>query len=85
MPNRPTHGIKHSNRIQFETTTEGKNVFREYWIHEWDGKGYDVHEHIVTLAEAIKRALELGYNDDAKHLEHFGRGDNDDHQGKGRA
>jgi len=71
MPNRPTHGIQSSNRIQYETTTEGRNIFREYWIHEWDGKGYDVHEHINDLDQAIKRALELGYNGEAKKLEQF--------------
>lgn len=76
MPNRPTHGIQSRNRIQYVTTTEGKNTFREYWIHEWDGKGYDVHEHINDLAQAIKRALELGYNSDAKKLEHFRHGSN---------
>ncbi len=76
MPNRPTHGIKNRNRIQYETTTEGRNNFREYWIHEWDGKSYDVHEHINDLDQAIKRALELGYNDEAKKLEQFRQGSN---------
>jgi hypothetical protein len=71
MSNRPTYGIQSRNRIQCETTTEGRNIFREYWIHEWDGKGYDVHEHINDLDQAIKRALELGYNDEAKKLEQF--------------
>ena len=71
MPNRPTHGIQNSNRIQYETTTDGRNIFREYRIHEWDGKGYDMHEHINDLNSAIKRALELGYNDEAKKLEQF--------------
>lgn len=76
MPNRPTHGIQSRNRIQYETTTEGRNIFREYWIHEWDGKGYDVHEHINDPDQAIKRALELGYNDEAKKLEQFRHGGN---------
>lgn len=71
MPNRPTHGIQSRNRIQYETTAEGRKIFREYRIHEWDGKGYDVREHINDLDQAIKRALELGYNDDAKKLEQF--------------
>ena len=34
-------------------------------------KGYDVHEHINDLDQAIKRALELGYNSDAGKLEQF--------------
>jgi len=76
MPDRPTHGIKNSSRIQYETTAEGRNIFREYWIHEWDGKDYDVHEHINDLDQAIKRALELGYNGDAKKLEQFRYGGN---------
>jgi len=76
MPNRPTHGIKHRNRIQYETATEGRKIFREYRIHEWDGKGYDVREHINDLGQAIKRALELGYNDEAKKLEQFRHGGN---------
>jgi hypothetical protein len=76
MVNRPSHGIKRNNRIQCETTTTGVNVFREYWIHEWDGKDYDVHEHINYLDQAIKRALELGYNDDADKLEKLKRGGN---------
>lgn len=71
MPSRPTPGIKSRNRIQYETTTEGRNIFREYWIREWDRKGYDVHDHINDLDQAIKRALELGYNDEAKKLEQF--------------
>ena len=76
MTNRPTHGIKNSNRIQYETTAEGKNIFREYWIHEWDGKGYYVDEHINDLDQAIKRALELGYNDEAKKLGQLRQGGN---------
>ena len=71
MPARPTHGIQSRNRIQYETTPEGRNIFQEYWIHEWDGKGYDVHEHISDLNQAIKRTEELGYNDEAKKLEQF--------------
>lgn len=76
MSNRPTHGIQNSNRIKYETTTAGKNIFREYWIHEWDGKDYDMHEHIEDLDQAIKRARELGYNDEAKKLEQFRQGAN---------
>ena len=76
MLNRPTHGIQHKNRIQSETTVEGKDIFREYWIHEWDGKGYNVHEHIKDLDHAIKRALELGYDEEAENLEQFRRGAN---------
>lgn len=71
MTDRPTHGIEHSNRIQYETTPKGRKIFREYWIHEWDGKGYDVHEHIKDLDQAIERAKELGYNDEAKKLGQF--------------
>lgn len=74
MPNRPTHRIRSRNRILCETTTEGRNIFREYWIHEWDDKGYSVNEHINDLDSAIKRALELGYNDQAKKLEKFRSG-----------
>jgi hypothetical protein len=76
MPNRPSQGIQSKNRIEYQTTTGGKRVFREYWIHDWDGKGYDVHEHINDLDPAIKRALELGYNDQARELEQFGHGGN---------
>jgi hypothetical protein len=71
MPNRPTQGIQRRNRIQSETTTEGRDIFREYSIHEWDGKGYDMHEHIRDLDQAIKRARELGYDDEAMKLEQF--------------
>jgi len=71
MTNRPNHGIQSRNRIQYETTAEGRKTFREYWIHEWDKKGYDVHENIKDLDQAIKRAKELGYNNDAKKLEQF--------------
>lgn len=71
MQNRPTNGINSRNRIQYETTKEGRNIFRKYWIHEWDRKGYDMHEHINDLDQAIKRALELGYNDDVEKLEQF--------------
>ena len=49
MQNRPTHGIQSKNRIQYETTAEGSSILREYWIHEWDGKSYDVHEHINDI------------------------------------
>jgi len=70
MTNRPSQGIQYKNRCQFDTTPAGR-VFREYWIHEWDEKGYDMHEHIDDLDQAIKRAKELGYNDDAKKLEQF--------------
>jgi hypothetical protein len=59
--------------VKFETTLDGKSVFREYWIHEWDGQGYDSHEHIHEIDQAIKRALELGYNDDAEKLDQFRR------------
>jgi len=76
MTDRPTQGIKHKNRCQFETTPEGKRVFREYCIHEWDGKGYQLNEHIDDLDQAIKRAKKLGYNDDAKKLEQFRQGGN---------
>ena len=71
MTDRPAQGIQHENRCKFETTPEGKRVFREYWIHEWDGKGYQLNEHIDDLDQAIKRAKELGYNNDAKKLEQF--------------
>jgi hypothetical protein len=71
MPDRPTHNIQSRNRIQYETAANGKDIFREYWIHEWDGKGYDMHEHINDLDQAIKRAKELGYNDDVKKLDQF--------------
>jgi len=74
MTDRPTQGIQHKNRCQFETTPEDKRVFREYWIHEWDGKGYDLNEHICDLDQAIKRAKELGYNDEAEKLEQFKHG-----------
>lgn len=57
MPDRPSQGIRSNNRIQYETTIEDKKVFREYWIHEWDGKGYEVNEHINDINQAIKRAL----------------------------
>ena len=46
-------------------------LFRGYWIHEWDEKGYDSPEHIKDFDLAIDRALELGYVDDAKRLEEF--------------
>ena len=71
MPGRPMHGIQSRNRIQYETTPEGRNIFREDRIHEWDGKGYDLREHINDLDRAIKRAKELGYHDEAKKLEQF--------------
>ena len=71
MQNRPTHGIKSKNRIQYETTPDGKNVFRAYRIHEWDGWGYYALEDINDFDQAINRALELGYEDDAKKLEEF--------------
>lgn len=71
MTDRPTHGIERSNRIKYETTPKGRKIFREYWIHEWDGKGYDVNEHIKDLDQAIERAKELGYNDEAKELGQF--------------
>jgi len=71
MPDRPLHSIQSRNRIQYETTANGRDIFREYRIHEWDGKGYDMNEHINDLDQAIKRAKELGYNDDAKKLEQF--------------
>ena len=70
MTDRPSQGIQYENRCQFVTTRKGR-VFREYWIHEWDKKGYDMNEHIDDLDQAIKRAKELGYNDDAKKLEQF--------------
>ena len=76
MPNRPSQGIQSRNRIQYETTTKGRHIFREYWIHEWDEKGYVLNEHINDLDQAIKRALELGYNDEAKKLEQFRHGGN---------
>ncbi len=76
MPERSSQGIQSNNRIHFETTTGGKRVFREYWIHEWDGKGYDLNEHINDLDQAIKRALELGYKDETKKLEQFKHGGN---------
>lgn len=69
IQNRPTHGIQSRNRIQYETTAEGRNIFREYWIHEWDRRGYDAHEHIADLDQAIRRARELGYSRDAEKLE----------------
>ena len=76
MSDRPTHGIRSRNRIQYETTPDGRNIFREYWIHEWHGEGYDLTEHINDLDQAIKRANELGYNDDVKKLEQFRNSDN---------
>ena len=71
MQNRPIHGIQSRNRIQSETSGGGKKTFRGYWIHEWDGKDYDVHEHISDLDQAIRRARELGYNKEADKLEQF--------------
>jgi hypothetical protein len=69
MLERPSSGIQSNNRIQYETAPDGRKIFREYWIHEWDGKNYDIHEHIQDLDKAKKRALELGYSEDAKTLE----------------
>ncbi len=69
MQDRPTSSVKHSNRVQYEITQAGESIFREYWIHEWDGQDYDSHERIHEIDQAIKRALELGYNDDAEKLE----------------
>ncbi len=57
MRNRPARGIKSKNRIQYETTPEGKNVFRVYRIHEWDGWGYYAREDINDFDQAISRAL----------------------------
>jgi len=74
MSKRPTNGIQSKTRIQFETTAEGTKNFRKYWIHEWDGKGYDLNEHTNDLDQAIERARELGYNDDAKKLQKFKHG-----------
>jgi hypothetical protein len=74
MPKRPIHGIEHTNRIQYETTAVGRKTFLEYWIHEWDGKGYELQEHIKDPDQAYKRALELGYKEDAKELEQFRQG-----------
>jgi hypothetical protein len=68
MTNRPG-SIKSNNRIQYDTLADGRNVFREYWIHEWDDKNYDFHEHIQDLNQALKRAKELGYGKDAQKLE----------------
>ena len=58
------------------TTPEGKRIFRGYWIHEWDGKGYQLNEHIDDLDQAIRRAKELGYNDDTKKLEQLKKSGN---------
>lgn len=66
--------MQSKNRISVATTPGGKDIFREYWIHEWDGRGYDVHEHINDLDQAITRALELGYKDEAMALERFKQG-----------
>jgi hypothetical protein len=71
MQNRPDQGIQHNNRIQYKTTADARKIFSEYWIHEWDGKGYDMNEHINVLEKAIKRAEELGYHDDTMKLEGF--------------
>ena len=71
MQERPTEGLKHLNRIQSETAAGGKDVFREYWIHEWDGTGYELNEHVKDIEQAITRALELGYTDDAEKLAQF--------------
>jgi len=76
MQIRPTDGIQHRNRIQFETREDGRKIFREYSIHEWDQKGYDLREHIRDIDEAIKRAGELGYTNDAEMLEGFRGRDN---------
>ena len=73
MQNRPTRGLRNRNRIQYGTTADGSDTFREYWIHEWDGKGYDVHVHIKDLEQAIYQALALGYIKDAEKLEQLRR------------
>ena len=69
MTKRPNQGVQSNNRIQFVTTKDGKQIFQEYWIHEWDGKDYNMSEHIKDLEQAIKRAYELGNKDEAKKLE----------------
>ncbi len=72
--NRPASELKNKNRVQFTTADDGKRFFREYWIHEWDAKGYDAHEHIKDVDMAIKRARELGYEEDAKDMERTFKG-----------
>ena len=68
---RPKGNLKHSNHIQHETGHGGKTHFKEYWIREWDEKGYKLDEHIGDLEQAIQRACDLGYFDDATKLEKF--------------
>ena len=76
MSDRPTHGMRSKTRIQCETTVDGRYFFREYWIHEWDGKEHNMNEYITDLDQAIKRALELGNNREAKILEQLKRANN---------
>ena len=73
---RPTHGLQNRNRIQYEPTTDGGDLFREYWIHEWDRQGYDMHEHINDIDQAVTRATELGYSDDVEKLQQLRQGGN---------
>jgi hypothetical protein len=76
MTNRATNGIQRKNRIQYITTKEGNNMFLEYWIHEWDDKGYNSEEHINNLEQAIKRAHKLGFKNDEEKLSQLQQFDN---------
>jgi hypothetical protein len=61
--------------LQFTETTDGRKYFKEYWIREWDGKDYNLSEHIKNIDEAIKCALELDYEKDANKLKQIKQGD----------
>ena len=66
---RTTGNLKSENRLSSGSNPDGRKYFREYWIHEWDGQGYNLSERIKNIDEAIKRALELGYKSDANQLQ----------------
>ncbi|WP_034375994.1 hypothetical protein [Dehalococcoides mccartyi] len=63
------------NRLSSESHPDGRTYFREYWIHEWNGRGYNLSERIKDINEAIKRAIELGYEDDANKLQRIRQGE----------
>ncbi|WP_322354404.1 hypothetical protein, partial [Dehalococcoides sp.] len=66
---RPIGNLKSKNRLQFTETTDGRKYFKEYWIREWDGKDYNLSEHmpvrnllsnVLAVTLAVSRLLMPG-------------------------
>ena len=66
--------LEYRGRVALESTTDGRAIFRRYWINFWDEKGHHNSEDYYDIDRAIKRAIELEDEGNAELLNQLKQG-----------